>query len=93
MQSDKSCPIVEQYLAYLITVKGRSNNTILKYRLDLQQFWRFVTKSRGIDCFDFSFADIEFIRSIQLGDIYSFLAYCENTLIFSRHPCKKNYFN
>jgi integrase/recombinase XerD len=35
MQSDKSCKIVEQYLAYLVTIKGRSRNTILEYRLDL----------------------------------------------------------
>jgi len=35
MQSDKTCPIVEQYLAYLVTIKGRSKNTILEYRLDI----------------------------------------------------------
>lgn len=30
MQSDKTCPILEQYMAYLITIKGRSQNTILE---------------------------------------------------------------
>ena len=38
MQGDRSCSIVEQYLAYLITIKGRSKNTVIEYRLDLLQF-------------------------------------------------------
>lgn len=42
MQSNKSCQIVEQYLAYLITNKGRSKNTILEYRLDILQFFDFL---------------------------------------------------
>ncbi len=42
MQSDKTCPIVEQYLAYLVTIKGRSKNTVFEYRLDVLQFFRFI---------------------------------------------------
>jgi len=80
MQSDKTCPIVEQYLTYLVTIKGRSKNTVLEYRLDLLQFFRFVTKCRGTECPNFKFANIEFIQSIQLGDMYAFLAYCQDTL-------------
>ncbi len=34
MQSNKTCPILEQYLNYLTIIKGRSNNTILEYRID-----------------------------------------------------------
>lgn len=64
MQSDKTCPIVEQYLAYLVTIKGRSKNTILEYRLDLLQFFRFVANYKGIKYLDFRFANVEFIRSI-----------------------------
>lgn len=80
MQSDKTCPIVEQYLAYLVTIKGRSKNAILEYRLDLLQFFRFIARCRDIECPDFKFANIEFIQSIQLGDMYAFLAYCQDTL-------------
>ncbi len=64
MQSDKSCPIVEQYLAYLITIKGRRKNTALEYRLDLLQLFRFVARCRRIKHIDFKFVDIEFIRSV-----------------------------
>ncbi len=80
MQSDKSCQIVEQYLAYLVTIKGRSKNTVLEYRLDLLQFFDFVANYRGINHTSFQFTDIHFIRSIQLGDMYAFLAYCQDTL-------------
>ena len=78
MQSDKTCSIVEQYLAYLVTIKGRSKNTILEYRLDLLQFFRFIARCKNVECPDFQFANIEFIQSIQLGDMYAFLAYCQN---------------
>ena len=83
MQANKSCQIVEQYLAYLVTIKGRSKNTVLEYRLDLLQFFRYTTISRGEEHTDFKFANIEFIRSISLGDMYGFLAYCQNSLLSS----------
>ena len=80
MQSNKSCPIVEQYLAYLVTIRGRSKNTISEYRLDLLQFFRFVASYRKIDHPDFHFVNIEFISSIQLGEIYAFLDDCQDNL-------------
>lgn len=78
MQSDKTCPILEQYLAYLITIKGRSQNTILEYRMDLLQFFRYVTVQRGIPETSFQFADAD--CSIHLTDMYDFIAYHLETL-------------
>jgi site-specific recombinase XerD len=75
MQSDKSCPIVEQYLSYLTTIKGRSKNTVLEYRLDLLQFLRYVAGNKGVQTADLQFVDADFIRSIQLVDMYGFIAY------------------
>lgn len=80
MQSDKSCQIVEQYLAYLVTIKGRSRNTVLEYRLDILQFLRFVSNFRSIECTNFQFVNADFIRSVQLGDMYAFLAHCQDKL-------------
>ena len=80
MQSDKSCPIVEQYLSYLTTIKGRSKNTVLEYRLDLLQFLRYVANNRGVQPADFQFVDANFIRSIQLVDMYGFIAYHQENL-------------
>ena len=64
----------------VVTIKGRSNNTVLEYRSDLLQFFRYIADSRGETDFDFKFADVLFIRSITLGDMYSFLAYCQDAL-------------
>ena len=47
MQSNKTCPLFEQYLSYLIVIKGRSENTILDYRTDLLMFFRFIIDSRN----------------------------------------------
>lgn len=80
MQSDKTCPILEQYLAYLLTIKGRSQHTIVEYRMDLLQFFRYIADQRHIAETDFRFADDDFIRSIQLSDMYGFIAYHQETL-------------
>ncbi len=80
MQSDKSCPVVEQYLAYLITMKESSRNTIVEYRLDLLQFFRHVALTMQIESTNFQFADIDFICSIQLTDMYAFIAYYQEVL-------------
>ena len=70
MQSNKTCPLVEQYLSYLVVIKGRSENTILEYRTDLLMFFKFVLSSRNALMIDSNFAvvDVEFIRSISLSD-------------------------
>lgn len=80
MQNNKSCTLVEQYLGYLITIKGRSNNTILEYRTDILHFFKYVATIRDIIHDDFKFADLDFIKSITLADMYGFIAYCQNTL-------------
>ncbi|MDF2503035.1 MAG: integrase family protein [Clostridium sp.] len=46
MQSNKTCPILELYLNYLTIIKGRSNNTILEYRIDLLYFFKFISEKR-----------------------------------------------
>ena len=80
MQSNKSCTLVEQYLGYLITIKGRSNNTIIEYRTDILQFFKYVSIIRGMIHDDFKYADLDFIKSITLADMYGFIVYCQNTL-------------
>lgn len=83
IQSDKSCQIIEQYLAYLITIKGCNKSTVLEYRLDLLQFFRYIVSTRDQEFSDVRFTDIAFIRSITLGDIYSLLPYCQDILQYS----------
>jgi integrase/recombinase XerD len=82
MQSNKTCPLVEQYLGYLSIIKNRSENTILEYRTDLLIFFSYIMNSRNINITDNNFAqvDIEFIKSIRLHDMYSFITNCQENL-------------
>jgi len=80
MQSNKSCQMVEQYLGYLTVIKGRSENTVKEYRTDLLMFLSYVMKLRNtpIPGNNFTEVNIEFLRSISLNDMYSFMTYCQN---------------
>lgn len=80
MQSNKTCPLVEEYLSYLAVIEGRSENTIFEYRTDLLMFFKFVLDTRKILIIDANFRliDLEFI--ISLSDMYAFITYCQTTL-------------
>lgn len=80
MQSNKTCQLVEQYLGYLVVIKGRSENTVKEYRTDILMFFSFVMVSRNAPIPDkiFTGVDLEFIKTISLNDMYTFIAYCQN---------------
>jgi len=82
MQSNKTCPLVEQYLGYLVVIKGRSENTVKEYRTDLLMFFSFVMASRNTPISDKIFVGInlEFIKTISLNDMYTFIAHCQTEL-------------
>jgi integrase/recombinase XerD len=69
MQSNKSCPLVEQYLGYLVVIKGRSKNTVKEYRTDLLMFFSYVNHVRNQPILDGNFTniDLEFIKTISLN--------------------------
>lgn len=79
--SDKPI-LIKNFLDYLLTIKGKSQGTVKEYFYDLRLFFRFLKLDRDIiskeiqlEEIDISDVDIEFIRSITLGDIYAFLSY------------------
>lgn len=82
MQSNTTCPLVEQYLNYLVVIKGRADNTVKEYRTDLLMFFNYIMNLRNITIIDENFAqaDLEFIKSITLHDMYSFVSYCQKSL-------------
>ena len=71
MQSNKTCPLVEQYLDYLLIIKNRSENTILEYRTDLLMFFSYIMKLRNTNIVDtnFELVNLDFIKSITLQDL------------------------
>lgn len=65
---------VNLFLDYLKTIKNKSDNTIDAYRKDLRVFFEFVATKKKVNK-----VDNEFINSITLSDLYSFMTYCEKT--------------
>lgn len=77
--------VIKGYLSYLSSIKGSSKQTVDAYRGDLILFFRFlkiyygqvdeITPFHEISIMDI---DIQFIREINLSDIYGFLEHLEN---------------
>ncbi len=73
--------ILEEYFSYLTVIKARSLNTISEFKVDLRLLFKFVYKKRkpsSNPTSDCSFADIKFIKSITMDDMYAFIAYLQN---------------
>lgn len=71
---------LNEFLGYLSTIKGKSENTIEAYKIDLRLFLKYMYKKKNkldieIEKTPIDDIDEEFIRSIRLGDIYSFMNY------------------
>lgn len=78
----KNCHVANDYLDYLSVIKGRSKHTLQEYEVDLRMFFRFVNNSRGLtenkNISDFSFVDIDLIKTITLVEMHAFIAFCKN---------------
>ena len=79
-------PVLRDFLSYMLTIKGKSQNTVQVYFYDLRVFFRFMKLHRNLtdkksDYDNISIADIDldFIRTITLSDLYAFLAYVSNS--------------
>lgn len=75
---------LEEFLNYLSVIRGRSNNTIDGYRIDLSLLLKFLKiykklypKDTPLEDIIISDIDDNFIKSIKLSDLYAFLAYVE----------------
>ncbi len=76
---------VIDFLNYLETIKNKSSNTIAAYKKDLTIFFRFMKLYRGIvkdkkiefEDIDITDIDDEFLKSIQLRDLYAFMSFIE----------------
>ncbi len=74
--------ILLEFLSYHETVKAHSQKTVDEYYLDLRNFFRYMKQLREPELsacepeqIDIRDIGIEFIRSITLTDVYSYLAY------------------
>lgn len=73
------------FINYLETIKGKSENTIKGYTIDLSLFFRFLKVYKGLvtdpnlEFCEIPIGDItnDFIKNITLTDIYAFLSFAE----------------
>lgn len=83
--SNEKIPVIlNGFLIYLTTIKGKSKRTRIEYKYDLTLLFKFIKCLRN----DLSIKDIEdvyigdidenFIKEICLEELYSFLEFCQN---------------
>lgn len=76
---------LNNFLNYLSTIKGKSENTIDAYKCDLTMFFRFLKLYKNCVQADIEFEKIPiddiskiFIKRINLSDLYAFISFVEN---------------
>lgn len=82
LQNYHSFDLLDQYINYLLVIKGRSQNTAIEYRTDLLMFFSFLKRKReiaplNVSEYELADIDINFIRSITLNEMYSFVSFCQ----------------
>lgn len=75
--------LVRVYLNYLMSIKAKSELTVLEYGSDLRLFFRYISLIKGLCDKSTPFEEInisllsnDVIFNVTLEDAYSFLAYC-----------------
>lgn len=74
-------PIIAGFLAYMQTIKGKSQNTINEYYCDLRTFFRYIKLKKQNKTYDYesfekiSIDDInlDLIKSVSLMDVYEYM--------------------
>lgn len=78
--SDDLPYVLNEFLGYLSTIKGKSINTVNGYKVDLRLFLKYILKQKqklNLEVEDIQIQDVDedIIKNIRLGDIYSFINY------------------
>lgn len=78
----ESPPLLRDFMTYISTIRGKSDQTAREYFLDLRMFLRYMKRLRGLvapdapfDQIDITDIDLPFIKDITLSDVYSFLEF------------------
>lgn len=79
---DEAPEIIKEFLIYLGVVKGKSENTVNEYYLDLRTFFRYIKQSRGLVEKDTKFSDIkindisqDLVKTITLTDGFEYMQF------------------
>ena len=63
--------ILKNFLTQKLTIEGRSPNTVKEYYYDLKGFFNYIKEIKDYE----KEIDIDFIKTIELNDIYNYLMY------------------
>ncbi|RKD34507.1 tyrosine recombinase XerC [Thermohalobacter berrensis] len=76
--------ILEDFLNYTETIKGKSENTVKEYYYDLRTFFRFlkiryriVDRKTSFDEIDISDVNMDLIKRVTLQDLHAFISYVD----------------
>lgn len=74
--------ILRNFLIYHQAIQGHSQRTVDEYFLDLRNFFRYMKLDRNqlpqntpLDTIDIMDVDIDFVKTIQLTDVYNYMNY------------------
>lgn len=74
--------ILRNFLVYHQTIQGHSPKTVDEYFLDLRTFFRYLKMDKNrlpfdtaLDTIDIMDIDLEFVKGIQLTDVYNYMNY------------------
>ena len=75
-------PLLDEFLNYVLTIKGYSEKSAQAYRYDLIIFFRFIKRyfamvpqTLDFDAIPIDDIDIDVLKSVNLGILYAFLSY------------------
>lgn len=74
---DKCSWILSDFLDYLSVVKGKSQNTLKEYRLDLITFFNFIIKRKSLKISHHEI-DLELLKNVSLSDMYAYMSFVKN---------------
>lgn len=77
MNDFKCASILSDFLDYLSAVKGKSDNTLKEYRLDLINFFNFIIRRKNLKI-SHQEIDLELLKTITLNDMYSYMNFIKN---------------
>lgn len=76
--------ILEDYLNYMETIRGKSPNTVKEYFFDLRTFFRFlkvrykmVEKNTPFEDIDITDIDIKTIQKVTIQDLYAYISFVD----------------
>ena len=77
-------PFARDFLMYQRTIKGMSKSTVYEYYLNLRVFFRFLKiyknnlKYEDFDLINVNDISVDFIKKIEISDLYEFLFFIDN---------------